>query len=120
MEILTDITNTEYKNRKRLSNGDLKEYKYNRKPRKIIDCNFESDSLKLTFDVKYEQLKTRLKLKSNAELLNQLMDLYNEKCIETTIPDLLNSNDAADDLDLFVCTKSKSLNLSDCHIDMDH
>ena len=43
MDALNDITNVEYTNRKRLSNGDLKSCKYVGKLRKSIDINFDTD-----------------------------------------------------------------------------
>ena len=104
MDALNDITNVEYTNRKRLSNGDLKSYKYVRKPRKSIDINFDTDCQKLKFEEKFDNLKRVLKTKSNFELLDNLMDFFIQKYSK---PEDETSDPKHSNMELFVCTKSK-------------
>ncbi|CAC5418322.1 unnamed protein product [Mytilus coruscus] len=113
MNILSNITNVEYFNRKRLSNGELKSYKYVRKPRKSIDYNFDNDSQKLAFDEKYEGLKRKMKVKSNVDILNILMDFYNQNCSTPKLEERINpiDNSGQDDQVLFVCSKQKLFEL---------
>ena len=106
---IVDITNGQYVNRKRLSNGEIKAYKVTRKPRKTLDFMFKTDCEKLLFEKKFEQVKSLLKLKSNTEVFDHLMDSYIKEFVHESEKESLQNQD--DNLDLFLCSKQKLFDL---------
>lgn len=76
---LLDITNIQSsgkKNRKRLSDGTYKNYEY-ATYRKQLEVSFKSESEKLTFESKLQNVKTLMGGKlSLKDILDNLMNMY--------------------------------------------
>ena len=122
ISVLKDISNVNClsakKSRKRMKDGSLKEYVHERKARKTIDLTFDSEADLLKFDSKFDNMKKRMDIKSNAECLIRLMehvDRQDKPVQETEIPNQnMSASKVSDrdvDDDLFICSKAQLFKL---------
>ncbi|KAH3711129.1 hypothetical protein DPMN_070629 [Dreissena polymorpha] len=91
--------------RKRMSNGEIKEYHYS-KSRKQFELVFESDSEKLAFETRLENLKKENNIKSTKDLFEYLMNKDSSKHSPSQTKAEINSSDKTSPSskhDLFIC-----------------
>jgi hypothetical protein len=114
---LIDITNTQpvknkYKRRK--SDGTLTCYEHNRKVRKTVDFHVDNEAGKLAFESQFDRLKQSVGAKSNTELMQKMMEHFDQNKNPSPMTDKLRPESRTDTSeDYFICSKSQVLYLLD-------
>ena len=107
---ITNVTSPTQVRKKRNKDGTLKHYVVARKIRKSMDCLFDSENDKHTFESKFDAAKDKLECKSNEQLLTKLLDLVLQDSQKTETRTSHSSSLSTSD-DIFLCSWNNFLNL---------
>jgi hypothetical protein len=118
MAALSDISNVcTGKKTKRMSDGTFKVYEYKRKPRKTLDILFDNEASKLSFQVKWDKIKTLTGFTTVTDVLISLLDYYLDAASSQSPSewsqrkDIFADCDSVEKDDIFLCSKRQLYDL---------